>query len=310
MSVRPKVYFLGAPKCGTSALAEYIALASDVGFGAIKEPNFWSDDFPYFANRNGLRELRDYERLFWDDRSRQVIIDGSTHYAYSKNAVKNIYEYCPDARFVFCVRPQHELAHAWHMQMVNAGYETERDFFAAWKLIEARRLGQEIPTLCPERTFLDYEGIAAVGEQLGRLLRIVPPDRVLIVFQDEIRKYPMAVVNECCDFIGVHPPATVNVILRNESFSSRSTALSRLIRAPFVRSNINRMFLLLGKQRSERYRNLFRHILYRKSSRAALPEQQLTAVRNSLASDRQDFLILLRFYGLRRCTATPAESII
>ncbi len=48
-------FIIGAPKCGTTSLVEYLSSHPDVGFSHIKEPHYFSEDFP------GYREVKDYE---------------------------------------------------------------------------------------------------------------------------------------------------------------------------------------------------------------------------------------------------------
>ena len=95
---RPDFFLVGAPRCGTTALAEYLGRHPAIGFSEPKEPHFFAADFP----RHRIAETEaEYARCFpaADDRLRAVG-EGSVWYLYSRESAANIAAYAPDARIL------------------------------------------------------------------------------------------------------------------------------------------------------------------------------------------------------------------
>jgi len=138
---RPDFFILGAPKCGTTSLAAWLADHPKVFVSAVKEPHFFNTD--------GLRSItssREFDALWVDvDDAAVAVGEASTHYLYSQEAVPRILAYNPRARFVVCVRNPVDMAPALHAERVWQGRETIRSFARAWALQDARRDGRHIP---------------------------------------------------------------------------------------------------------------------------------------------------------------------
>ena len=80
----PEGLLIGAPKCGTTALAAYLAEHPRIAFARPKEPHFFADDLP------GLRIPPDeaaYRRSFPVTGATTLAMEGSVWYLYSRTAV-------------------------------------------------------------------------------------------------------------------------------------------------------------------------------------------------------------------------------
>ena len=62
---KPNLFIIGAPKCGTTALSEYLREHPAVFVTQPKEPHFFSKDFPYYYSP-GHATLDHYLRLYED----------------------------------------------------------------------------------------------------------------------------------------------------------------------------------------------------------------------------------------------------
>lgn len=266
----PNLFIVGAPKCGTTALSEYLSGHPEIFSGYVKEPNFWSSDMPYFALREGFDSREAYEAMYRKSPvGAKYRIDASTHYLYSEVAVAQIAREYPDAKFVVCIRPQVELAVAWHMQMCIAGYEDVSDFERAWSLRVERRVGRRIPAACPEPRLLDYEAVASLGTQIRRMLKIVPQERVQVVFLSELGEDPAGAYRACLRFLGLQDDARCDFTPRNVASRARSARLSRFVRGPAVRRWLNRVASLLGPG-APMVRNVLKKGLYAPARRERL----------------------------------------
>lgn len=204
MSRFPDFFLIGAPRCGTTALAGYLAGHPDVLFSEPKEAKYFHTDFArehrlvddpngYLAMFGGPERMARYRRVG----------EGTVWYLYSEEAVRNILEVSPEARFLVMVRNPVDLAHSLHAHHVYGGDEDVTDFEAAWRLQDARRRGERLPTFHRDAKALLYGEVAATGWQLERLFDLVPRERVWIGVFDDFRRDPGAEYRATLEFLGL-----------------------------------------------------------------------------------------------------------
>ena len=130
----PNFFLLGAPKCGTTALASYLKEHPSIYFSSPKEPDYWPSDMVRPERAMPLNSLEDYLSLFQDATGEHLAIgEGSTSYVYSNTVIPRILDYCPAARLILFVRNPIDLAISFHRQMVWSFWDPEPDFERAWR---------------------------------------------------------------------------------------------------------------------------------------------------------------------------------
>ncbi len=176
---KPNFFIIGAPKCGTTALATYLKEHPQIFFSDPKEPHYFNDDF---ANRHttSLKTYLNYFNHALD--SHLAIGEGSVLYLGSSTAVSNILTFQPKAKFIVMLRNPVEMVYSWHSQAVYSLGEEVSDFESAWQLQENRRRGRELPKYCREPKLLQYGEMCLLGEQLNRLFASVDPNLVKVIF--------------------------------------------------------------------------------------------------------------------------------
>ncbi|MCA9246794.1 MAG: sulfotransferase domain-containing protein [Planctomycetales bacterium] len=186
---QPNFFLIGAPKCGTTALAQYLSEHAQVFFANPKEPFFFSDDYPILREVHQMETLEAYLKLYSAAQPHhRAIGEGSTNYLNSEVAIQNILAFNAEAKFLVMLRDPVEVAHAFHGTLVYSFNEDERNFEKAWHLQAARRAGRAIPKTCRAPQFLQYGDVARFGEQMERFLDLVPaPQRKIILFEDFVR---------------------------------------------------------------------------------------------------------------------------
>lgn len=225
----PTAFILGAPKCGTTALAHYLSEHPDICVSLPKEPGWLAPDLP------GLSVVRDaaaYLALFRKPQAR-ARIDASIWYFYSEAALERILAVSPDARFVVMLRNPVKMVPSLHRQLVNALDEDVTDFAEAWALSAARAAGQRIPPKCRAPATLVYTRTAAFGAQLARLYARVPAERVLVMFQEELQRDAGAVYRRTLAFLGLPDDGRSDFSPVNEATAFRYGALQRFIKRDF-----------------------------------------------------------------------------
>jgi hypothetical protein len=198
---RPNFFIVGAPKCGTTALSQYLREHRDVFVSWPKEPHFFATDFD---EHRRIKTLRDYERLFEPAEDRHLAVgEASIWYLYSRVAARNIRSYNKDARIIALLRNPVALFASLHNQLLYNFWEDEENAETAWRLQAVRAEGQNLPASCPEPTFLQYTQACSLGEQVERLLRVFPREQVKFFLLEDLAKSPGAVYEETLSFLRV-----------------------------------------------------------------------------------------------------------
>ncbi len=196
---RPNFFIVGAPKCGTTSLAAWLAEHPDVFIPAMKEVHYFNTD-----EERVVTTPEAYEALY--DRARPDQIargDASVWYLYSRTAIPNIARYAPQARHIVMLRNPIAMAPSLHEQLVFSGVETVTDFAEAWALQGTRREGRDLPRGCLHPRRLQYGEACRLGAQLQRMLATIPHEQVLVLLIDDLTRDPATAYARVLAHLGV-----------------------------------------------------------------------------------------------------------
>lgn len=222
----PNLFLLGAPKCGTTSIVRWISDRHDVFLPISKEQHYFDTDHNNSNITSREQYLSNYTAA---PEGMSYYFDGSVWYLYSQVAVPNILEFCADAKFIVVLRNPVEMAYSLHDQMIFSEYEDQSDFEKAWELQESRAAGQHIPSRCPEPRFLQYKAACSLGEQVERLFRHCPREKVLLVFTEDMRTDPRHVYLRLLAFLGLEDDGRTEFPVENVARKIRSIALRRSV---------------------------------------------------------------------------------
>jgi len=227
---RPNFFIVGAPKCGTTALRQYLSAHPGTFFCEPKEPHYFATDFP--SHRYVTTE-ENYIRLF--DRAPAdcpIIGEASSWYLYSREALANIARFDPNARIIAMLRNPIEMTPSLHAQLLRDFAESEPDLRRAWDLQEERRDPSRLPknrnTRYDPRTFL-YRDACKLGEQVDRLLQVFPGDQVKIILFDDFSRDTQNVYESVLAFLGLPPDGRAEFPKANVRRDYRSRRAGRLL---------------------------------------------------------------------------------
>lgn len=225
-------FIVGARKCGTTALSEYLSIHPDVCMAVPKEPTYFADDLP------GIRyvtDLDDYEALFnCKDKRAPLYGEASPSYLYSTCALENIYNYNPEAKIIVMLRNPVDAVYSAHSQLLFSLFEDQIDFNKAFSLQSVRKEGHAIPAKCREPELLQYKNISSYPHQLERLFEIFPRKSVKIILFDDFVKNTKEVYEDVLKFLGLDAYGKINFSIRNPRKTSRNTVINNLIHSPPV----------------------------------------------------------------------------
>ena len=221
-----RLFIVGAPKCGTTSLARWLAAHPEIHMSSIKEPHYYNVDMAY---RN-IASKEEYGMLFSDaPRGTKVLAEASTWYLYSDAAVPNILSDHPTAKLIVMTRNPVQMAISLYYHNRFKGHEPLDTIEAAWAAQERRALGEDLPRNCREPAFLQYRAACTLGDLVERLRNRVSEDQLLVLSLDSLRADTRARYQEVLDFIGVEDDGRVEFPVYNEASQQRSKLLSQII---------------------------------------------------------------------------------
>jgi Sulfotransferase domain len=182
---RPTFMIAGAPKCGTTALYEYLQTHPQVFLSDPKEPHFYSDDLG--AHRSVFTRA-EYDDLFAGAGPEHLAIgEASAWYLHSTVALPKVARELPDTKLIVMLRNPVDLLCSLHSDMVWICFENEPDFERAWSLQCERQAGRRVPTLCQVPWFLQYREVGRLSRHVRRLLEQFPREQVRFYLLDDLK---------------------------------------------------------------------------------------------------------------------------
>jgi hypothetical protein len=223
MPVRPNFFIVGAPKCGTSSLYEYLRGHPEV-FMPAKEPHYFSTDF--------YRPLRiteaEYFALFARGRHRPRVGEASAEYIYSPAACASIKAFEPAARIIIMLRNPVDMIYSAHAERIWNGRE-DLDFEAALAAEPARRRGLRLPSHPYPVEALFYREMGQYSRHVRRYLDTFGRRQVHIVIFDDLAADTAACFREVCDFLDVGAAFEPAFRVHNPYKQPRIRSLPRLL---------------------------------------------------------------------------------
>lgn len=199
---RPDFFIVGAPKCGTTALSQYLSENPSIFMCYPKEPNFFTDfRFPRFRR---VTALSDYLELFADATdSHRAVGEASASYLFIPEAISRLRDFRSDARIIVLLREPVSMVQAWHSQLVYTREEDEPDLEVAWGLQVERRKGLRLPRRCRDPRVLLYRDVASYAVHLEHLFSLFPHEQVLVLLLDDLASDPRSAYERTLEFLDV-----------------------------------------------------------------------------------------------------------
>lgn len=222
----PNLFIVGAPKCGTTALAQWLGEHKNVYMPKIKEPHYFSSEYCLTPNTIQYAEIyQSWSQEAW-------AIDASVWHLYSPYAVSNILRVRKDARFIVMLRNPIQMIPSMHSQQIFNGNELESDLSKALALNDIRIQGKEArvrPGYPSDH--LAYYHSCALGWQIERFMALVDESQRHVILYDDFAASPERELKGVYDFIGLEPVMPTSFSRVNAAKIRRFPKLDHIVKS-------------------------------------------------------------------------------
>jgi len=189
---------IGAQKAGTTALFDHLSDDPRLNLSTVKETHFFDDETVDWARP----DYGAYHAHF--DLSRPGPMGEATPiYIFWPDSLERLAAYNPNARLILMLRDPVKRAFShWQMEFAR-GVET-LPFARAIREGRARLEGKAPHH--PDRRVFTYVERGFYGEQVERLLRLFPRDRLLVLRADDLRRDPTRTLSRVYAFLDMTAP--------------------------------------------------------------------------------------------------------
>lgn len=236
MTRAPNLFIVGAPRCGTTSLHNYLAQHHECYMSKFKEPGYFSR----YRVREDLRTANPavwtyewYLALFADANSTHRIVgESSTSYLRDEAALAELKTSVEDPRIIAMVRDPVVLISSYFHYNRFQGWEPALTIQEAWDRQDDRCSGRIDSHTANRPDSLAYRDIAMLGKQVERLFRLFPRDRVLVLVSDDLRLCPETVGRQVQDFLDLNYDPNLVFPKDNSARAPQLRVISDLVKKP------------------------------------------------------------------------------
>jgi hypothetical protein len=268
---QPNLFILGAAKCGTTTLYDYLLPVPQICLSQPKEPEFFECQF-----EKGLAYYQDSYFPHWQ--GERYAGDARCGNLYLPCVAERIHRTNPNARLIAILRNPIERAYShwwWCFQLnvvshnfeagIREDYERiQRGEFVNTPEMIAKYCENFRPGYALHRTYLETGHYA---EQIERYLKLFPRQQLKVVFLEDLRRNPLKLLQDIQDFLGIQyfTEETFRPVVSNEAQVKIETRMNIFARLANMSSRL-KIVLPIPKPLLE----ISRKIRYRQTSRPTL----------------------------------------
>ncbi len=246
----PNFFVIGAAKCGTTTLYDFLEQHPDVYMSPIKEPHFFcsdirienfSEEYKKYVYSRGINiqdyvagdmskkywewyidDFSTYLKLFKNATNQKAIGEISNGYLFSTVSATEIKNKYPLAKIVMILRNPISRAYSHYLANVRDG-RTTLPFREEIK----NDLKKPVKGWCISHNYIE---MGMYYSQVKRFLDAFPANQVLIFLNDDLKSNANNVGQKLFDFIGVDINASINYSNKqNEAKMPKWTGLIKFI---------------------------------------------------------------------------------
>lgn len=224
---RPNFFIVGAPKCGTTAVNDYLNRHPEI-FMAKKELHYFGADLPQTRKPS----LEQYLQYFEGAAQEKIIGDASVWYLYSKTAAFEIKSFAPEAKILIMLRDPVQVIHSLHSEHLYNGDEDVQDFETAISLDDERREGRSLPDSVGFSKIPPYRDSVEYAEMVRRYLNVFGEPHVKVILYDDFVADIPSTMRSILQFLEVDEKFETEYDLINPNKKIGNFQLHRILMKP------------------------------------------------------------------------------
>jgi len=191
----PNFYIVGASKCGTTSLYQYLKKIPGIYMSAEKEPNYFSvTTVPENSYALPIRNEKKYLSLFKNVKDEKIIGEATTTYLEDPKAAELIHQISPNAKILISLRDPIERLFSNYLMHEGIG-RTKKSFH---EVIE-NELKNEFDNYKYELKLKR----SLYSESVKRYIDTFGKDKVKIIIFEEFVKDTTSTIEEILKFLGL-----------------------------------------------------------------------------------------------------------
>ncbi|WP_347841430.1 sulfotransferase domain-containing protein [uncultured Draconibacterium sp.] len=218
----PNIYIIGTAKAATSSLADYLNLYNEVCIGSLKEPHYWSENFPTSRLKILITEKKAHKYLKAYNSTCENRIDASTSYICSHHASKNIGK-MEAVKIILIVRDPVDRYISHYRNDYSSGVETRS---------LKHTIFMETNGEVEKYSYFDY---GRYFTHLKRWTKSVKENSILCLDYDTLIKSPEKVLNEIMNFLEIEYNPCFIFPKNNQAFIPRNKLWMKFMQMHKVR---------------------------------------------------------------------------
>jgi hypothetical protein len=229
ISSAPALMIVGSYRCGTTSLFSYLAGHPEINPSLIKEPGFFfsrrirETPSPYPAGHEVWAYLSMFRR-----KNAPVLLEGTANYLHDPGCAERILGALPNAKVIIALREPVARLISWYKFIQLRQWWDGTCGFERW--IREQQADHRPVDQRPYHLQALQHGL--YSDYVRKYLDVFGRERVHIVWFDELKRDPRAVMIRICRFIGIAPGYYDTYVFptQNEAMKIRRPRVFRIYR--------------------------------------------------------------------------------
>ena len=209
MEARANLFIVGAARCGTTSLYEYLDRHPDIFMSSVKEPHFFAENVenlnqelykpPEKDKKYHTKIIRDkcvYASLFEEGAQFKIRGEASPSYLWEKNAAKKIYNYNNKSKIIIILRDPVKRSISQYQMDYSLGLQKNICFLQ--EIQSEFKKEKKIWGL--DRLYLD---LGFYYQQVSRYYEVFPSSQILIINFESLKSKPRETLTSVFKFLEV-----------------------------------------------------------------------------------------------------------
>ncbi|MEM9275157.1 MAG: sulfotransferase [Cyanobacteria bacterium P01_F01_bin.143] len=200
---KPNFFLVGAPKCGTTAMSNYLNQHPDIHMGP-KEMHFFGTDLRRTNKAENQTKEKYLSRLNeGNNLETKYLGEASVWYLYSQTAASEIKTFSPEAKILIMLRNPVEMLYSLYYQWLHEGKFLPSFQEAIEQESELRQKAEPLFDQGKRWREVMHTDLAKFYEQVAIYFNVFGQENVKVVIYDDFKKNISQVYQEILEFLEI-----------------------------------------------------------------------------------------------------------